>query len=183
MLAYPLKPDAADELPDDPSFIIEKNRYYRKHGFFGLTWPQHYFAFGGDGTGNQYFFDLSLDPSPVFSADHEAKEFVIESPSFMEWLERQKENQVVVEAEQVMEESDEYDNGCLGAFIGGCGVPVLLLAGSLLYKKFYPPADDFSFVVGVALCIAFSAPLGIIVASVICMIRVQRILSWFKRKR
>ena len=62
MLRYPFegKSYATDcELPNDPELLIQSNEYLRQHGFFGEPWPHHYFSFGGDGAGNEYFFDLS----------------------------------------------------------------------------------------------------------------------------
>ena len=62
------------EIPNDPTRIIQKNKELRVNGFFGRPWPNHFFAFGDDGGGNEHYLDLRNDPSPVFLADHEGSE-------------------------------------------------------------------------------------------------------------
>lgn len=105
MLNDPFVPIADDELIEDDDFLIEKNLYNRDHGFFGVDWPQHYFRFGGDSSGNAYYFDLSLSASPVFFADHEAQLYTEDSPNFANWLERLKKDYAKIEAEEAEEEA------------------------------------------------------------------------------
>lgn len=50
------------ELLDDPEQLIAINRRLREEGFFGMPWPAHFFSFGGDGTGNEYYLELDRDP-------------------------------------------------------------------------------------------------------------------------
>ena len=81
------------ELLDDPQQLIESNRLYRAQGFFGMPWPEHYYSIGGDGTGNDYYLDLSVEESPVYFADHEGSIYSEQWPSLDAWLaERRKEH-------------------------------------------------------------------------------------------
>ncbi len=80
------------ELIDDAEQLIAINRAFRKDGFFGQPWPAHFFCFGGDGSGNEYYLDLRRDPSPVNFADHEGSMFTEQWSSLESWLaERLKE--------------------------------------------------------------------------------------------
>lgn len=92
---YPagLGPSGPDyELIDDAEQLIAINRRFREDGFFGLPWPAHFFCFGGDGSGNEYYLDLRRDPSPVCFADHERSMFTEQWSSLESWLaERLKE--------------------------------------------------------------------------------------------
>lgn len=111
MLNYPLDRDPLDEtLCDDVELLIKSNLYYRKHKFFGLEWPGHYFTFGGDGFGNRFFLDLTLTPSPVFFADHEVREYREDKPSLEAWLEmvmlEQAEYRAELDAENREAEAD-----------------------------------------------------------------------------
>lgn len=89
MLTYPagLGPSGPDyELLDDPTQLIAINRLFREQGFFGLPWPAHFFSFGGDGCGNEYYLDLSRQPTPVCFADHEGSQYSEPWPSLQVWL-------------------------------------------------------------------------------------------------
>jgi cell wall assembly regulator SMI1 len=80
------------ELLDDPEQLITTNRYLRENGFFDMPWPAHFFSFGGDGSGNEYYLDLRQEPSPVYFADHEGTLYSEQWPSLEAWLaERIKE--------------------------------------------------------------------------------------------
>jgi hypothetical protein len=89
MLTYPagLGPSGPDyELLDDPIRLIALNRLLREQGFFGLPWPTHFFSFGGDGSGNEYYLDLSRQATPVCFADHEGSLYDEPWPSLQAWL-------------------------------------------------------------------------------------------------
>ena len=103
ILTYPhgLGPSGPDyELLDDPAQIVELNRYYREHGFFGMPWPAHFFSFGGDGSGNAYYLDLRKEPSPVYFADHEGTLYSEQWPSLEVWLAEMIKEQSELEAEE-----------------------------------------------------------------------------------
>lgn len=87
--AYPVGLGASGpdyQLIDDAEQLIAINRRLREHGFFGQPWPAHFFSFGGDGSGNEYYLDLRRDPSPVCFADHEGSPCSEQWPSLDEWL-------------------------------------------------------------------------------------------------
>jgi hypothetical protein len=75
-----------DQLIDDAERLIALNRRLRDRGLSGQTWPAHFFAFGGDGSGNAYYFDLRRDPSPIGVADHVDSEYREQWPSLDAWL-------------------------------------------------------------------------------------------------
>jgi len=95
VINYPdaLGPSGPDyELLDDPQQLIDINKLYRAQGFFGMPWPEHYYSIGGDGSGNDYYLDLRVEPSPVYFADHEGSIYSEQWPSLDAWLaERVKE--------------------------------------------------------------------------------------------
>lgn len=86
------------KLIDDAEQLIAVNRYLRAHGFFGQPWPAHFFSFGGDGFGNEYYLDLRREPPPVCFADHEGALYTEQWPSLDAWL-----------AERVAEEAEWQD--------------------------------------------------------------------------
>ena len=101
--AYPVGLGASGpdyELIDDAEQLIAINRRLREHGFFGQPWPAHFFSFGGDGSGNEYYLDLRRDPSPVCFADHEGSPYSEQWPSLDEWL-----------AERIREETEWQAEG------------------------------------------------------------------------
>ncbi len=101
--AYPLGlgPSGPDyELIDDADQLIATNRYFRKHGFFGQPWPAHFFSFGGDGSGNEYYLDLRRDPSPVCFADHEGSLYTEQWPSLEDWLAERIKDEAEWQAER-----------------------------------------------------------------------------------
>lgn len=59
------------EFSGDADEVIGLNLQVRKHGFYGVNWPEHYLVIGEDGAGNNYFTDLNRDHPAVFLADHE----------------------------------------------------------------------------------------------------------------
>ncbi len=73
VLNYPC-PDSEDicqhGLFSDPGRVIEVNLEHRKDGWFGLNWPDHFFAIGDDGCGDTYFMVVGKDEQ-VYMADHE----------------------------------------------------------------------------------------------------------------
>jgi cell wall assembly regulator SMI1 len=102
-LTYPLGrgPSGPDyELLDDANQIIAINRLFREQGFFGMPWPPHFFTFGGDGSGNEYYLDLRKEPSPVYFADHENILAGGEWPSLEAWLAERVAEQAAWEAEE-----------------------------------------------------------------------------------
>ncbi|MCB0310248.1 MAG: SMI1/KNR4 family protein [Bdellovibrionales bacterium] len=107
MLEYPFSASsfAQDcEMPNDADRIIFKNRELLQQGFFGQPWHPSFFCFGGDGCGNEYYLDLSLDPSPVFIADHESSEFSKISSNLEEWIAATKsQHSVWAEQERLRE--------------------------------------------------------------------------------
>jgi hypothetical protein len=103
VLTYPLGlgPSGPDyELLDDPGEIIAVNRRLREHGFFGMPWPAHFFSFGGDGSGNEYYLDLRKEPSPVYFADHEGTLYEEQWPSLDAWLAERLREQAELVAEE-----------------------------------------------------------------------------------
>lgn len=103
VLAYPAGLGAGGpdyELLDDASQLIAINRLFREQGFFGLPWPPHFFSFGGDGNGNEYYLDLRTEPSPVYFADHEGSLYAEQWPSLEVWLTERREEQAEWEEEQ-----------------------------------------------------------------------------------
>jgi hypothetical protein len=103
ILTYPhgLGPSGPDyELLDDARQLLAINRLFREEGFFGMPWPAHFFAFGGDGMGNQYYLDLRREPSPVYFADHEGTVAGGEWPSLESWLAERLAERSAWEAEQ-----------------------------------------------------------------------------------
>jgi hypothetical protein len=103
VLAYPtgLGPGGPDyELLDDPAQLIAINRQLREQGFFGLPWPAHFFSFGGDGSGNEYYLDLLVESSPVYFADHEGTVYNEQWPSLQAWLAERLEEQAEWEEEE-----------------------------------------------------------------------------------
>ena len=103
VLTYPvgLGESGADyELLDDPEQLIATNRMLREQGFFGLPWPPHFFSFGGDGSGNEYYLDLRLEPSPVYFADHEGTLHSESWPSLEAWLSDRLKERTEWEAEE-----------------------------------------------------------------------------------
>jgi hypothetical protein len=103
VLTYPagLGPSGPDyELLDDPEQLISINRSLREEGFFGMPWPAHFFSFGGDGMGNEYYLDLRREPSPVYFADHEGTLDGDRWPSLHAWLAERHQEQAEWEAEE-----------------------------------------------------------------------------------
>jgi hypothetical protein len=103
MLAYPFSRDSATAaymLPDDPVQILRDNLHYRTQGFFGIPWPPHWFAVGDDGSGNAYYLDLSIDPSPVFLADHETGKCGEAVQDFGTWIKQLKAEDAEGEVEE-----------------------------------------------------------------------------------
>ena len=103
VLTYPLGlgPQGPDyELLDDPAEIIAVNRRLREHGFFGMPWPAHFFSFGGDGSGNEYYLDLRREPSPVYFADHEGSLYSEQWPLLGAWLAERIAEQAEFAAEE-----------------------------------------------------------------------------------
>jgi len=103
VLTYPLGlgPSGPDyELLDDAGEIIAVNRRLREDGFFGMPWPAHFFSFGGDGSGNEYYLDLRKEPSPVYFADHEGTLYSEQWPSLDAWLAERIREQADFEKEQ-----------------------------------------------------------------------------------
>lgn len=103
VLTYPagLGPSGPDyELLDDPGELIAVNRRLREEGFFGMPWPAHFFCFGGDGSGNEYYLDLRKEPSPVYFADHEGSLYSEQWPSLDAWLAEHLREQAAWEAEE-----------------------------------------------------------------------------------
>ena len=88
------------ELLDDAAELITVNRRFREYGFFGMPWPAHFFCFGGDGSGNEYYLDLRKDPSPVYFADHEGTLYSEQWPSLDAWLAERLREQDEWEAEE-----------------------------------------------------------------------------------
>ena len=94
---YPFGEDSLAQdcaIPDDAERVIELNLLFLREGFFGVEWPAHFFCFGENGFGDALYLDLSLDSSPVFIAEHETGEFVVEAPSlqaFADDLAREEE--------------------------------------------------------------------------------------------
>ena len=102
VLAYPAGLGASGpdyELLDDADQLIAINRLFREQGFFGMPWPSHFFCFGGDGSGNEYYLDLRREPSPVHFADHEATLYEEQWPSLDVWLAERRREQVEWEEE------------------------------------------------------------------------------------
>jgi hypothetical protein len=102
ILTYPMALGASGpdyELLDDPAELVAVNRRFREQGFFGLPWPAHFFCFGGDGSGNEYYLDLRKDPSPVYFADHEGTLYSEQWPSLDAWLAERLREQAEWEAE------------------------------------------------------------------------------------
>jgi hypothetical protein len=112
MLAYPFSSGSLAEelwLLDDPAQLIEINTDYRRDGFFGIPWPTHYFAVGGDGLGNAHFLDLHQAPAPVRFADHETGEFEDIAPDTTAWIATLWEELAEIEADRrVMAEAREH---------------------------------------------------------------------------
>jgi cell wall assembly regulator SMI1 len=103
IMTYPLGlgPSGPDyELLDDADQLVAINRLFRQQGFFDMPWPAHFFTFGGDGLGNQYYLDLRKEPSPVYFADHEATLDGEQWPSLQAWLAERVAEQAEVEAEK-----------------------------------------------------------------------------------
>ena len=88
------------ELLDDPAELIAVNRRLREDGFFGMPWPAHFYSFGGDGSGNEYYLDLRKEPSPVYFADHEGSLYGEQWPSLDAWLAERLREQAEWEAEE-----------------------------------------------------------------------------------
>lgn len=89
VLTYPIglgTSGPAYELLDDPAQLIAINRRLRDEGFRGMPWPAHFFSFGGDGGGNEYYLDLRKEPSPVHLADHAGSLYAEQWPSLEAWL-------------------------------------------------------------------------------------------------
>ena len=103
VLTYPLGlgPSGPDyELLDDAGGIVAVNRRLREQGFFGMPWPAHFFCFGGDGSGNEYYLDLRKEPSPVYFADHEGSLYEEQWPSLDAWLAERLREQAELETEE-----------------------------------------------------------------------------------
>jgi hypothetical protein len=103
VLAYPTELGSSGpdyELLDAPEQLIAINRRLREQGFFGLPWPAHYFSFGGDGSGNEYYLDLHKAPSPVYFADHEGSVYQEQWPSLQAWLTERLREQAEWEIEE-----------------------------------------------------------------------------------
>jgi hypothetical protein len=103
VIAYPVGlgrsgPDY--ELLDDSQQLIAINRLLREEGFFGSPWPAHFFSFGGDGCGNEYYLDLRREPSPVYFADHEGTLDSGQWPTLEAWLAERLQEQAEWEAEE-----------------------------------------------------------------------------------
>ena len=79
-------------------------------------------------------------------------------------------------------EDNNFDNGCIGAVLGAIGGPAAVLSLSFISNYLFPNSLLSDRMV-VGFFMILSVPLGIIAASIICIIRVQRIQSWFKRKK
>ena len=64
VLNYPC-PDSEDicqhGLFSDPNRLIDVNLEHRTDGWFGLDWPEHFFAIGDDGCGDTYFMVIGKD--------------------------------------------------------------------------------------------------------------------------
>jgi cell wall assembly regulator SMI1 len=88
------------ELLDDPEQLVAINRRLREVGFFGMPWPAHFFSFGGDGSGNEYYLDLRGEPSPVYFADHEGTLYSAQWPSLEAWLAERLQEQAEWEKEE-----------------------------------------------------------------------------------
>jgi hypothetical protein len=102
LLAYPFAADSPAEelwLLNDADQLLAINRSYRREGFFGVTWPPHYFAVGSDGGGTAYLLDLSQEPAPVLSADHETGELTTEAPDLPTWLRQLHQELAMLEAD------------------------------------------------------------------------------------
>lgn len=102
VLTYPVglgKSGPDYELLDDPGQLIAANRLLREEGFFGSPWPAHFFSFGGDGFGNEYYLDLRREPSPVYFADHEGAIDSEQWPTLEAWLAERLREKAEWEAE------------------------------------------------------------------------------------
>ncbi|MCQ3827847.1 SMI1/KNR4 family protein [Microbulbifer elongatus] len=75
VLNYPgelLGTEAEDyELLNDPEVIIEENNEVRNNGYFGESWPAHYFIIGQNGCGDYYVVNLENREFSVGFACHE----------------------------------------------------------------------------------------------------------------
>jgi SMI1 / KNR4 family (SUKH-1) len=103
VLTYPValgKSGPDYQLLDDSEQLIATNRLLREQGFFGSPWPAHFFSFGGDGLGNEYYLDLRKEPSPVYFADHEGTLDHESWPSLQAWLAERLQEQAEWEAEE-----------------------------------------------------------------------------------
>jgi cell wall assembly regulator SMI1 len=102
VLTYPAGLGASGpdyELLDDASQLIALNRLFREQGFFDLPWPPHFYSFGGDGNGNEYYLDLRKEPSAVYFADHEGSLYSEQWPSLEAWLTERRQEQAEWEEE------------------------------------------------------------------------------------
>jgi hypothetical protein len=96
VLTYPVGLGASGldyELLDDAGQLIAINRLFREQGFFELPWPAHFYSFGGDGNGNEYYLDLRKEPSAVYFADHEGSLYSEQWPSLEAWLTERRQEQ------------------------------------------------------------------------------------------
>jgi len=89
LLSYPaeLPPVVkGTELVDHPTVLKDQNTSLRDGPLWGVKWPPQFFAIGDDGSGNLFYIDTELNPSPVFVFDHEDRSFRVESASLAEWI-------------------------------------------------------------------------------------------------
>src|SRR4051812_32862681 len=73
---------AADfDLMDDPERVIAMNQDLRTSPFYGVRWPEDYFAIGENGCGDYYCLDLSGRSPGALFFDHEIRRFEVRAPS------------------------------------------------------------------------------------------------------
>ena len=77
------------DLSDSPDRVVEINREVRTEPFYGLKWPDRYFAIGENGCGDYYCLDLQGDFTGVIFFDHEVGQFIRKFSSLDEWWRNQ----------------------------------------------------------------------------------------------
>lgn len=73
------------DLMDDPERVITINQELRTGPFYGIRWPEDYFAIGENGCGDYHCLDLSGRSPGVLFFDHETRRFEMRAPSLGEW--------------------------------------------------------------------------------------------------
>ncbi len=98
---FPESSDArAHELMVIAPAIIEANQSLREEGFFGEPWPRHWFSFGCDGCGNEYYLRLDEKRPLVYFADHEDSSSQESGTPIEEGVEERLETIREIEAEE-----------------------------------------------------------------------------------